>query len=177
MRGRTQERTSQHVDPHELSSQFLLSVWAEDCAAALACLDQPAFLRQVRSRVCEDELAQAIAFVSSAFALRCADRTRLPPRALASDHRTRYAVTNINTQRGFGDDQRTATFSTDRRCLHLRRAHKERHPVFPPRTWTSTLLATQRRLCNAAARKAARKRVGHRFTQMDTDKSDLCSSV
>lgn len=181
MRARTQERTSQHVDPHELSSQFLLSVWPEDRAAALACLDQPPFLRQVRTRVCEGELAQTVAFAVSAVALRCVAWTWLPSRAAAADHRTHCAVTKANNDHRFSGNERAASFSAYRGCLHLRRAHKERHPVFPPRTWTNTLLATQRRRCNAADRKTAGKRVAtdlHRWTRIKpVRQSDLCLSV
>ena len=39
--------TSNLVAPHELSSKFLLRMRGEDCPAALASLDQQAFLRQV----------------------------------------------------------------------------------------------------------------------------------
>jgi hypothetical protein len=151
MRGRSKERASHHVNPHELSSQFLLPVWPEDRTAALVCLDQSQVLRSVLSRVCEGALAQTVALAVSAFALRCADRAWLPPRPAAIDHRTHRAFAEFNSDHEFSHSERAAPVSGDRTGVHLRRTDKERHPVFPPRTWTSTLLATQRRLCNAAA--------------------------
>src|SRR5262249_1604214 len=38
----------------------------------------------------------------------------------------------------------------NRTRLHLRRAYKERQTLLPPRSWSSALLATQRRACDAA---------------------------
>jgi hypothetical protein len=65
------------------------------------------------------------------------------------------AVTSTNSELQQLTDQSASTSDCRRNGLHLRRAHKERHPVLPPRTWTSTLLATQRRPGNAAVGEAA----------------------
>ena len=46
--------TSNLVAPHELSSKFLLRMRGEDCPAALASLDQQAFLRQVFRAICSN---------------------------------------------------------------------------------------------------------------------------
>jgi len=146
-----------HVDPHELSSEFLLRVWPQNRAAALVCLDQPPVLRQVLSRVCEVTLAAANDLLVCAVTLRRVGRTWLPPCPAASDHRAAGAAAKLNNQsfRKLKHYSGPTNSDDNRRRLSLRRAHKERHPVLPPRTWTSTLLATQRRPCNAAAGKTA----------------------
>ena len=61
--------TSNLVAPHELSSKFLLRMRGEDCSAALASLDQQAFLRQVFRAVCSNTVA-APSFSGDRFAGR-----------------------------------------------------------------------------------------------------------
>jgi hypothetical protein len=142
-------------------------MWPQDRAAALGGLDQSQVLRQVLSQFCEDALAAPDNLFVCVVTLRRFARPGLPPRAATVDHRATCADANLSAGRSFRHyqwsncsgainiDQSNNSNRRNRRRLHLRRAHKERHPVFSPRTWTSTLLATQRRLCNASAGKAA----------------------
>src|SRR5690349_17196166 len=153
MRGHNQERTSQYVDPHELSSEFLLRMWPQDRAAPLVCLDQPPVLRQVLAQLCEVTMAAPHNLFMCAVTLRRPRWPRLPPRSSATNHRTTRTGTKLSDNQDFikwsnaaNSNSKRCSDDDNRRRLHLRRAHKERHPVFSPRTWTSTLLATQRRL-------------------------------
>src|SRR5689334_8940266 len=86
-------------------------------------------------------------------------RTWLPPRPTTTAHRTSRGGAKLTDTRGEkrsrdvnrANRRHGAITSNHRTGLHLRRAHKERHAVLAPRTWTSTLLATQRNACDAAA--------------------------
>lgn len=75
-----QERTSRLVDPHKLSSKFLLRVRGEDRPAALACLDQQEVLRQVFTALRQSKLDPTGLRDSPAVVLRNTDRSRLQAR-------------------------------------------------------------------------------------------------
>jgi hypothetical protein len=105
MRGQIQERTSQHVDPHELPSQFLLQLWPQDRTAALVCLDQQKVLRQVFARVCADALAATVALLGRAVAFRSLARPWLPPRAGTARNRTHYTGAKLDNDEQIADNQ------------------------------------------------------------------------
>jgi hypothetical protein len=151
MPGRYRERTSRHVDSHELSSEFLLRVWPEDCAAALVRLDQQTVLRQVFPHVCQSALATTVAHHIRRATFRSPARPWLPPGAASADHRASHCAHDVEIRKR----QRRSIFTCNRSGLHLRRAHKERHALLTPRPWTRALLATQRRASDAAVGEAA----------------------
>ena len=144
MRGSRQERTSRLVVPHELSSKFLLRVRGEDRAAALAHLDQQEVLRQVFPSLRQKTLVTTRLRDSPFVMLRNADRSRLPARTAT----TRDSAYGKYTHAEF------FAANHDRTNLLMRRENKERHTLLATRSWSSTLLATQRRGCHAAAREA-----------------------
>jgi hypothetical protein len=89
--GSRQERNLKLVAPHELSSKFLLRLRGEDCPAALASLDQQAFLRQVFGAIRSTTFA-AQSFSSDRFAgRRSLHWTRNETQTItAGDRTTRY---------------------------------------------------------------------------------------
>lgn len=144
MRNRRQERTSRLVVPHELSSKLLLGVRGEDRPAALAYLDQPEILRQMFPALCKDALGTTHLRDSRDVVLRNPDRSRLPARTTAT----------CDSAHGKRTHAEFFAASHDRTILLMRGENQERHTLLAARSWATTLLATQRRGCRAAAREA-----------------------
>ena len=144
MRGSRQERTSRLVVPHELSSKLLLGVRGEDRPAELAYLDQPEVLRQVFPALREDALVTTRLRNSPVVVLWNPDRSRLPARTTS----TRDSAYCKYSHAEF------FAASHNRSNLLMRCKNKERHALLAARSWSSTLLAAQRRDCDAAAGEA-----------------------
>jgi len=107
----------------------------EDRAPAVACLDQPAVLWPVLRADCEDAQTATRRRRCCAYLPRSSDRSWLQTWTAPTGD-TPSAV-----------DREPGVNSANSDCwrnLHLRSANEERHAVFTPRAWSSTLLATQR---------------------------------
>lgn len=113
----------------------------EDRPPALAHLDQQAVLRQVLPALCEDALVTTRLRDDRSRMFRNPDRSRLPARTATTrdSAHSQYAYTE------------SFTASRARANLLMRCKNKERHTLLATRSWSSTLLATQGRGCNAAA--------------------------
>ena len=153
MRAASWKGTSELVAPHDISSKFLLRMRGEDRPPALAFLDQQAILRSVRGRI--------YATTTGAQGVSCdrftwtgnTDRTRSQAATATTGHRASHQHPSA-TERIQCDCFHACHGRSGH--LHLRRPDQERHPLLAPRSWTSTLLATQRPTRNAPRREAAR---------------------
>lgn len=142
------ERTSQLVVPHELPSEFLLGVRRKDRPLALAYLDQPALLRSVRAAFRQTTIA-----ATSVNGDHDLNRGRVAwTRMQARTPTTRHSSSDQCAGAEFAGSCSTNHRRTN---LHLRREDEERYTLLTPRTWTSPLLATQRRRRDAAAGEVA----------------------
>jgi hypothetical protein len=148
MRAATSERNLRLVAPHDLSSKFLLRMRGQDHPPALAFLDQPAILRQMRGGVHTTATTARSVGGDHRAGTRHTDRPGNQTTTAATHHRASREHTN-RTRRLKLDHVRA---SHGRRHLHLRRTNQERHTLLAPGPWTSTLLATQRPTCDAARR-------------------------
>ena len=134
--------TSELVAPHELSSKFLFRVRGEDRPFALASLDQPAILRQVRGAAHATTIPAPVARDDRVAWRWCSGWKRDAHKTVTADYRaTSHPSAELSEHTG-------ADYG--RRGLHLRGANKERHAVLATRPWTSALLATQGTACGAA---------------------------
>ena len=120
-----------------LSSKFLFGMRREDRAAALACLDQPAILRPVllarlgkTQRLQRVVITVVLIFLGVLIGRGC--RRESPPLVIQRP----VSIQSPHAHSACGHK---------RRDLHLRRENKERHALFAARTWSSALLAAQRR--------------------------------
>jgi len=126
----------------------------QDSAAAVAAMDQPAVLRQLRPRwIGKDWLAALGGPSDRSFTDWTIFRTRLQTRAPAAcDRATRATVfTNRNSARAGTVNAGTG--------LHLRRAHEERQALLATRPRSSALLAAQRPAGDATGGKVSDQRV------------------
>src|ERR1041385_2230788 len=79
-----QEGPYKLVPLHELSAELLLRMWREDCAPALAFMDQPTVLRQAFGAFGKDAVVAACTRWTRADRYRTVDRTWLAAGATAT---------------------------------------------------------------------------------------------
>jgi len=140
------------VAPHLLPAELLLRMRRENRAAALAFMDQSQVLRSVFSTIREGLLRAADSLNNSSFIDWSFNRTRLSTRTTATRDR---ASRRLGTTRHANH----STTANNRTGLHLRRTHQERQTLLTPRSWASTLLATQRRARDVAGGEVNDQRV------------------
>src|SRR5262245_27583603 len=117
----------------------------EDRATALAFMDQPQVLRRLFSWIVEGSVAATRLSDHHAFSRGNRIRPRLSTRTPAAGDRT--AGSNLNSAR-------STIACENRRGLYLRRAYEEGQALLPARSWSSALLATQRRAGDVAGGEA-----------------------
>jgi len=147
------DRNLTHAVSHIASAKFLCGVWRQDLAAALETLDESQVLRLLRAN-----------FAPTALDHSGGDHSLVLYRRLACRSQTSTITTTTHTPtiRIDGDasdcEQRSEwdiTAVDDRRGLHLRRENEERDTMLASCSWSSAMLATQRRESDASAREAA----------------------
>jgi len=144
------------VAPHDLSSKLLRGMRRQDSASALARLDQPAVLQQVLFAVCANALDSTYVGRNSVGLPRTADRPRVPSRtSTAGDSAHRYFTRDKRITRAIASDSRTN--------LHVWCKNQERHTLLKACSWSSALLATQRRSGDAPSGKINYPRVTGKF--------------
>jgi hypothetical protein len=116
-------------------------------ASALARLDKPKVLRPVFRTFREDALVWWRVSQRWAFISRVADRSRVQAQAVtARDSAPCYIAVGERIEQSVSRHGRTT--------LHVWCANKERHALLETCSWSSALLATQRREGNAATGEA-----------------------
>jgi len=119
----------------------------KDRAFTLACLDQPEVLRQVLGTFCENGLVAKCRRERDARVVRPCAWSRAQARTTSTRDSTYCDV----------DDANVISEPDAYHCrttLHVRCANEERHALLETRSWSSALLATQRREGDAAPREA-----------------------
>ena len=149
MRRPATKGTSQKlVAPHELSSELLLRVWRQNRASALACLDQPQILRYVLRTFRDDAQVAKCVGDNLSRIFRIGAWSRVQARTGPSDH---SAYRQLDSRAEL-IEQFVSSYC--RTALHVWCANEERHALLEACSWSSAVLAAQRREADAAAGEA-----------------------
>ena len=116
-------------------------------APALACLDQPEILRYVFRALREDALAPKCVDDAQSCVVGIDPRAGMQARANAACHSPSCCIDTL-------ESVKHSITCYRRTNLHVWCANEERHALLKARSWSSAMLATQRRESDAAAGEA-----------------------
>ena len=119
----------------------------ENRASALACLDQPEILRHVFRALREDALASRCVDDGQSCVVGIDPWSRVQARATTSRYSPSCCIDSL-------EPDQIAHLQLPSNNLHVWCANEERHALLKTRSWSSALLATQRRESDAAAGEA-----------------------